>query len=128
MKPKLLLGLALVLSGGWLGCSMTKPHAKWPVFYDSEKGPVRISISREPQPLGFYTNDIPDWNDDLRIPAAKIAAVEAIELGRMDGRHILQVHLALTNVYYTDAVMIVEEMSPQSFLPVYVQNYNRSTR
>jgi len=128
MKPKLIPGLALVLSCGWFGCSTMKPHAKWPVFYDAKKGPERISISREPQPLGFYTNDIPSWNHDLRIPAAKITAVEAMELGRIGGHQILQVHLSLMDVYYTDTVMILEEMSPQGFLPVYVQDYNRSTR
>src|ERR1035437_3139744 len=80
MKPKLLLGLALVLSGGLFGCSMTKPQAKWPVFYDSEKGPVRISISREPQPFGFYTNDIPDWNTASN-PSLSVASFQFIGAG-----------------------------------------------
>ncbi|HVU27319.1 MAG TPA: hypothetical protein VHG71_06235 [Verrucomicrobiae bacterium] len=128
MQSKFILCLALILSGGLTGRSTTNQHANWPVFHDSEKGATHLSISREPKTLAFYTNEIPDWNEDLRVPTAKINSAEEKELGQIDGLRILQVHLVLDYDYYTDAVMILEEVEPQQFLPVYVQDYNRSIR
>ena len=139
MKPKLILCLALVLSGGLSGCA-TKyrlhpanwqpplPPHDWPVFYDCEKGPIHLSISREPQTLNFYTNGIPDWNYDLRVPPAKINSAKINELGDVDGLRVIEVRLALTDMYYSDTVMTLQEVESGRFLPVYVQDYNRDVR
>jgi hypothetical protein len=128
MKPKILLCLALVLSGGLFGCSTMNRCNNWPVFYDCENGPTHLAISREPQIIYLYTNGIPDWNYDLRVPAAKINSAELKDLGEMDGMRIIEVRLALTDTYYTDALMILEEVESGRFLPVYVQDYNRDVR
>jgi hypothetical protein len=98
------------------------------VFYDCEKGPTHLAISREPQIIYLYTNGIPDWNYDLRVPAAKINSAELKDLGEMDGMRVVEVRLALTDTYYTDALMILEEVESGRFLPVYVQDYNRDVR
>ena len=128
MKPKLILCLALVLSGGLFGCSTTKQHSNWPVFYDCEKGPEHLSILREPQALDFYTNGIPEWNYDLRVPAAKIDSAEVRELENINGLRVIEARLSLTDMYYTDALMILQEVKPGQFLPVYVQDYNHAVR
>jgi len=128
MKPKLLLCLAPVLWGGLFGCSIINRCNNWPVFYDCEKGPTHLAISREPQIIYLYTNGIPDWNYDLRVPAAKINSAELKDLGEMDGMRVVEVRLALTDTYYTDALMILEEVESGRFLPVYVQDYNRDVR
>ncbi len=127
-KPKLVLCLGLVLSGGLLGCSTTNQRDNWPVFYDSEKGPTQLSISREAQSIDFYTNGIPAWNYDLPVPAAKINSPVMKDLGDVGGLRVIEVRLALTDTYYTDAVMILEEVDSGRFLPVYVQDYNRQVR
>ena len=100
----------------------------WPVSYDAEKGLTTISISREPQAMQAYTNGIPAWNYDLSVPAAKISSAELKELGKAGGLRIMEVHLAVTDMYYTDARMILEETKRGRFLPVYVQDYNRQVR
>jgi hypothetical protein len=128
MKPKLILCLALVLSGGLLGCSTINQRQNWPVFYDCEKEPTQLSISREPQMIDFYTNEIPKWNDDLRVPPAKINSAKINELGEVDGLRVIEVELTLTDMYYSDAVMILQEIESGRFLPVYVQDYNRDVR
>jgi hypothetical protein len=128
MKTESFLCFTLVLSGGLLGCSTTNQRANWPVFYDCEKGPTHLSISREPRALDFYTDGIPDWNYDLRIPAANINSAEVKELGRVDGLEVIEIRLSLTDTYYSDALMILQEVKPNQFLPVYVQDYNRNTR
>jgi hypothetical protein len=128
MKSKIILYLALVLIGGLFGCSTINQSQNWPVFYDCEKGPTHLSILREPQTLDSYTNGISDWNYDLRIPAAKINSAEIKNLGQVDGLLVIEVRLVLTDAYYTDAVMILEEVESGLFLPVYVQDYNRYTR
>lgn len=128
MSPKLFFCLGLVLSGGLLGCSTTNQPYNWPVFYDSEKGPEQISISREPQAVDFYTNGIPAWNHDLIVPAAKINSSAIKELGNVDELRVIEVRLALTDMYYTDVVMILKEVESGRFLPVYVQDYNRHVR
>jgi hypothetical protein len=129
MKPKLIFCLALILSAGLFGCSMPKQNsANWPVFYDCEKGPTHLSISCEPKTLDSYTNGIPDWNYDLRVPAAKIKSAEIKNLGDVDGLRVVEVRLVLTDMYYTDAVMVLEEVGSGRFLPVYVQDYNRYVR
>ena len=128
MKPKLILCLALVLSGGLVGCSTINQRQNWPVFYDCEKGPTQLSISREPQMIDFYANEIPKWNDDLRVPPAKINSAKINELGEVDGLRVIEVELTLTDMYYSDAVMILQEIDSGRFLPVYVQDYNRDIR
>ena len=100
MKPKLLLCLALVLSGGLFGCA-TKyrlhssnwhpPPYDWPVFYD----------------------------------CAKINSAKTNELGKVDGLLVIEAQLVLTDMYYSDVVMILQEVESGRFLPVYVQDYNR---
>jgi len=64
----------------------------------------------------------------LRVPAAKINSAELKDLGEMDGMRVVEVRLALTDTYYTDALMILEEVESGRFLPVYVQDYNRDVR
>jgi hypothetical protein len=137
MKPKLLLCFALVLSGGLFGCA-TKyrlhssnwhpPPYDWPVFYDCEKGPTQLHISREPQTMDFYMNEIPEWNYDLRVPPAKINSAKINELGKVDGLRVIEAQLVLTDMYYSDVVMILQEVESGRFLPVYVQDYNRDIR
>jgi len=78
--------------------------------------------------MDAYTNGIPDWNYDLRVPAAKINSAEINILGEVGGSRVVEVRLALKDMYYTDAVMILEEVEPGRFLPVYVQDYNRHIR
>jgi hypothetical protein len=128
MKPKIILCLAVVLSGGLFGCSTTNQRHNWPVFYDSEKGPTQLSISRAAQTVDFYTNGIPVWNYDLLFPAAKINSAAIQDLGDVDGRRVIEVQLALADMYYTDVVMVLEEVESGRFLPVYVQDYNRDVR
>ena len=128
MKSKLILCLALVLSGGLFGCSTTNQQLGWPVFYDSEKGPEHLSISHESKSLDSYTNEIPEWNADLRVPPAKINSAAIRELGEAGGLRVVEAHLFLADTYYSDAVIILQEGQPNLFLPVYVQNYNQETR
>jgi len=105
-------------------------HAKddWPVFYDAEKGPTHLSISREARALIDYTNAIPSWNIDLLIPKAKIISAEIKEMGKIDGLRVVEARLSLKDIYYTDALMILTEVEPRRFLPVYVQNYHHEVR
>ena len=120
--------LVCVLTGGLAGCSAMSPHPVWPVAYDCEKGPTQLSISRQPETLDCYTHGIPDWNYALRVPAAKISSAGVEELGELDGLRVLEVRIVLTDRYYTGGVMILEEVDPGRFLPVYVQDYNRNVR
>jgi hypothetical protein len=122
MKSKLLLGLALVLSGGLLGCATANQRHTWPVFFD---GSTQLAIPRKPQPIASYTNGNPDWNYDLLVPAAKITSAGVQNLGSVDGLRVVEVRLVLTDLYYTDAVLILQEVASGLFLPVYVQDYNR---
>ncbi len=78
--------------------------------------------------MAFYTNGIPDWNYDLRVPAAKITSAQINVLGEIDGLRIIEVQLALTDLYYTDVLIILEEVETGRFLPVYVQDYNHDVR
>lgn len=100
----------------------------WPLFYDCEKGPTHLSISREPQTMDFYTNGIPDWNYDLRVPKAKINSAVVKELGDVNGLRVIEARLSLTDIYYSDALMILQEVKQDQFLPVYVQGYNHNVR
>ena len=128
MKIKIIFYLALVLSGGLFGCSTTSQCCNWPVFYDCEKGPTHLLISRTPQAMDFYTNGIPDWNYDLRVPAAKISSAQINVLGEIDGLRVIEVRLSLADIYYADALMILEEVETGRFLPAYVQDYNHDVR
>src|ERR1051326_8505026 len=110
------------------GCSTPDGCGHWCVFYNSEKGPDRLSIAREPKPLSFYTNRIPDWNYDLRVPSAKILSAETTKLGEINELRIMEVRLSLSDIYYSDAQILLQEVKPNGFLPVYVQDYNRNTR
>jgi hypothetical protein len=122
MKPKLLFGLAFVLGVGLLGCATANQRHSWPVFYD---GATQLSIPRQPQTMASYTNGIPDWNYELLIPAATITSARVQNLGAVDGWQVVEVRLVLTDLYYTDALLIFEEVASGLFLPVYVQDYNR---
>ena len=64
----------------------------------------------------------------LRVPAAKINSTEVKGLGAVDGFRVIEVRLSLTDTYYSDALMILQEVKSNQFLPVYVQDYNRDTR
>jgi hypothetical protein len=119
--------LALVLTGA-LGCVTASRNAKWPVFYDCEKGPEHLSIAREPKCLAFFTNEIPEWNYALRVPSAKIIAAKTKELGELKGLRVVEVQLSLNDAYYSDVLMILQEIKNDQFLPVYVQDYNQGTR
>lgn len=127
-KIKFLLWLGLVLSGGLFGCATTGQADKWPVFYDSEKGATKLVIPRQPEALDFYTNGIPAWNRDLMVPRAKINSAVIQGLGDLEGLRVVEARLTVAETYYTDVLMILEEIEPDRFLPVYVQNYNRQVR
>ena len=45
MKPKLLLGLALVLSGGLFGCASNPPHSELSVSTTAQNANRRISVT-----------------------------------------------------------------------------------
>ncbi len=57
MKPKLIFGLALVLSGGWFGCSTAEHHSQW-VKVDDIKitfaSPLLAPRRDVPPPEAFY--------------------------------------------------------------------------
>lgn len=108
--------------------ALTAEANQWPVAYDAEKGPDQISVSQESRPLDDYTKNIPLWNADINDPATKITSSEVKEIAQIKGLRILEVRLALADAYYTDALMILEEVIPERFLPVYVQDYERTTR
>lgn len=78
--------------------------------------------------MDYYTNGVPDWNVDLHIPAAKISSSATEVLGVVGGLRVVQVRLILKDLYYTDAMMILEEVETGRFLPVYVQDYNQQVR
>jgi hypothetical protein len=125
MKPKVILCLALVLSGGLLGCATANQRPAWPVFHNGE---TQLAIPRKPQTIATYMNGIPDWNHDLLVPAAKITSAGVQTLGLVDGLQVVEVRLVLADLYYTDAVLILQEVASGLFLPVYVQDYNRQIR
>jgi hypothetical protein len=110
--------------------SSAKAQAKgnWTVFYDSEKGAEHLSIPRKASPLAAYTNDFPAWNVDLLEPKAKIKSATLRELGKVGGLRAVEARLSLRDTYYTDMLMILEEVQQGQFLPVYVQIYNRWLR
>lgn len=119
---------AFVLAGVLSGCSTIHPRHTWPVFYDAEKGPEHLAIAREPLPMAGYTNGFPDWNWDLRALGTKITSAQVTELAALDGRRVMEVRLALRDMYYSDELMILQEVKPERFLPVYVQVYNQHMR
>jgi len=100
----------------------------WPVFYSAEKGPAHLLISREAQTLAVYTNSIPLWNYELLTPRAKINFVEINELGKNGGLRVLEARFSLKDIYYSNMLMIMEEVKQGQFLPIYVQIYNRNVR
>ena len=51
-----------------------------------------------------------------------------ITLGEVEGSRVLEVRFALTDTYYTDTQMILEEVELGKFLPVYVQVFNHDIR
>lgn len=110
--------------------AMNSAEAKddWPVIYDAEKGSIRLAISREPHEIDDYTKRIPAWNEELNDPETKIVSAEVTELAKMRGLRVLKVQLALTDAYYTDVLMLLAEIIPGRFLPVYVQDYERTIR
>lgn len=128
MLPRLALVGGLQLLFAFF--AITSIHAKqeWSVFYDSEKGADHLSVSREPQPLDFYTNAIPSWNSDLRLASAKIISANVKEEGIIAGLRVVEIRLSLRDMYYSDALMILEEMKSGHFLPVYIQDYDKKTR
>lgn len=129
MKSNILVSLLLLLLAGPLGCANAERYAKWGVFYDAEKGPEKISIPYEPQPLNFYTNRIPTWNYDFREPApVKINSFEIKTLGEVGGLRVIEMRLSVSDDYYTDGLMLLQEVAPDKFLPVYVQDYAREIR
>lgn len=100
--------------------------ADWRVFYNSGKSSLDFfSIPNAPRPLEFYADNIPDWNEDLLIPRAKINSAETVELGRVGRKRVVEIRQSLEDVYYSDARTILEETMPNQFLPVYVQVYNK---
>ncbi len=108
--------------------SAVQAQDDWPVFYSAEKGPAHLLISREAQTLAAYTNSIPLWNRELLTPRAKINFVEINELGKNGGLRVLEVRFSLKDIYYTNMLMIIEEVKQGQFLPIYVQVYNRNVR
>lgn len=100
----------------------------WPVFYSAEKGPAHLLISREAQTLAAYTNSIPLWNYELRTPRAKINFVEINELGKNGGLRVVEARFSLNDIYYTNMLIMMEEVKQGQFLPIYVQVYNRNIR
>jgi hypothetical protein len=64
----------------------------------------------------------------LRVPLAKINSAEVKELGEVGGLRVIEIRLSLTDIYYSDVLMILQEVKPNLFLPVYVQDYNRTAR
>jgi hypothetical protein len=124
----LLLCAVLILSAALFGCSTIERRNSWPVFYDSEKGATWIFVSREGRTMDSYTNGIPVWNRDLVFPTTTISSSTIKDLGEVDGLRVFEVRLGLAATYYTDALMILKEVAPGRFLPVYVQDYNRDVR
>lgn len=124
--------LWLVLVGGALvGCATTHQGAQWPVFCDDESTVGRVSIARNPQPLEFYTsqvptNQMPRWKYEFMDTG--IESVATREFGSMDGLRIVEEKFTLRDRYYTGMQMILQETEPGRFLPVYIQTYNRETR
>jgi hypothetical protein len=102
----------------------------WPVFYNAEKGPEHLLISREALTISTYTNEFPSWNYDLRNPPfrSRINTAKIKELDKIEGLRVMEVQLSLTDSYYTDMLMILEEVKQEKFLPVYVQIYNQAIR
>jgi hypothetical protein len=108
----------------------TRIFYDWPVFYNAEKGPQHLLISREARTISTYTNEFLSWNYDLRNPPlrSRINTAKIKELEKIDGLRVVEVRLSLTDIYYTDMLMILEEIKQERFLPVYVQIYNQAVR
>jgi hypothetical protein len=108
----------------------TRKIYDWPVFYNAEKGPQHLLISHEPYAISTYTNEFPSWNYDLRNPPfrSRINTAKIKELEKIDGLRVLEVRLSLMDSYYTDMLVILEEVKQEKFLPVYVQIYNQTIR
>jgi hypothetical protein len=65
MKPKLLLGLALVLGGGWFGCSTIKPSGTQ-VLYQNAKYDFTFSLPASWQRYSVLTQQ---WDGECYSPA-----------------------------------------------------------
>jgi hypothetical protein len=82
MKPKILLGFALVLSGGWFGCSSDIPHKEKSNGDESVLSKTDpASGSRTPAPYETVTNAInrEDWKFLLGLTSEGMGANHYIE-------------------------------------------------
>jgi len=93
MKSKLILCLALVLSGGWFGCSTTKPNqfvaSIQPSPYEAVTAAINkqdwVALQRLAKP-GMKANDyIPKWEKNP-VRVGKLISVEKDSKYYLDGK------------------------------------------
>lgn len=98
MKPKLLIGLALVLSGGWFGCSTTRPGL---VGGDMDKEQIKLPIKfagyRE-----FYTFVAQHTGEGMPTDADslfKLAADSTVKIVGLDFKQMPYVYVVESHFY-----------------------------
>ena len=128
MNSKALAFVVFVMAGSWFGCQSAERHRNWPVFYDDDGDSAHLLIPYAPRPADYYTNQIPNGIVPGTSQMRKSGPVKMITLGEVGGWQVVVVRFALTDIYYTDTQMILQEVEPGKFLPVYVQIFNHYIR
>ena len=122
MKQILILGMFC----GFLAAAT--PTEKWTFHCEAEKGEKTASVPRTPGSLELYTHAVPRYSSDPLEADAVILKSSVKDLGKLGSHSIKEVRLELKEGYYTDFFLLLCEMKPGLYLPIYAQQYNRGVR
>lgn len=118
-----LIGFAFLLMA-----SFSTAAEDWKIHWGAAKGDVECILPYNPRPLDQFTHEIPEGhaeaNDDRKgglVPAS----ATTILLGKFNGRKVLSLELHVDGGYYNRYFLILAEVEPSKYMPLYVHQFAR---
>jgi hypothetical protein len=105
-----------------------KSEPLWKIHYEAEKGDMTVSVPNGPAPLDSYLHQLPSYSPDPFDHEAKIANTDVRIIGSFRAHQVVEAHIQVREPYYTDLYLLLYEMQPGLYLPIYAQQYNRGVR
>jgi hypothetical protein len=111
-----------------LAIATARAAEPWTFHCEAEKGAVTASVPRQPTPLDSHILELPRYSPDPLDRDAVIQHTTVRVVGSYRTHRIVEAYLEYKESYYTDLYILLCEVQPGRYLPIYVQQYARGVR